>query len=281
MRTGERISRRADGPRRRQPHRRRRPGHARRALLGQQLPHPPLTLLFTVREESGLFGAATSTRRTCGGAVMGFNFDGRSASDITIGAVGAERWEVESHRQGGPRRRPPRARRLGHHGRGAGPGRGARGRLVRQGDQGRPRRARPTSAASATGRPVGRRGHQRRNRLRPRQGRVAQPRPGLRAEIIDGLRGGVRGRGESGDGQRRQAGEGEFTARPTTTRSGWRTTPRSSAGPRRRSNGPRPGRPARSPTAAWTPTGSSATASRRSRSGPARTPSTPSRSTSK
>src|SRR5437764_11126131 len=26
-------------------------------LLGRRLPHPPLTLLFTVREESGLFGA--------------------------------------------------------------------------------------------------------------------------------------------------------------------------------------------------------------------------------
>jgi tripeptide aminopeptidase len=26
---------------------------------------------------------------------MGFNFDGRSASDITIGAVGADRWEVD------------------------------------------------------------------------------------------------------------------------------------------------------------------------------------------
>ena len=26
---------------------------------------------------------------------MGFNFDGRSAADVVIGAVGADRWEVE------------------------------------------------------------------------------------------------------------------------------------------------------------------------------------------
>jgi tripeptide aminopeptidase len=66
-------------------------------LLKEKLPHPPLTLLFTVREESGLWGARHVNRDLLGDPVMGFNFDGRSASDITIGAVGAERWEVEIH----------------------------------------------------------------------------------------------------------------------------------------------------------------------------------------
>ena len=38
---------------------------------------------------------------------MGFNFDGRSAADVMIGAVGADRWEVEifgkaSHAGGAP-----------------------------------------------------------------------------------------------------------------------------------------------------------------------------------
>jgi tripeptide aminopeptidase len=68
-------------------------------LLEQRLPHPPLTLLFTVREESGLWGARYVNPEDLGRPVMGFNFDGRSASEITIGAVGAERWEVEIHGQ--------------------------------------------------------------------------------------------------------------------------------------------------------------------------------------
>jgi tripeptide aminopeptidase len=66
-------------------------------LLGQKVPHPPLTLLFTVREESGLFGARNVDAGDLGNPEMGFNFDGRSASDVIIGAVGAERWEVEIH----------------------------------------------------------------------------------------------------------------------------------------------------------------------------------------
>ncbi len=66
-------------------------------LLEQRLPHPPLTLLFTVREESGLWGARYANPKELGQPVMGFNVDGRSASEITLGAVGAERWEVEIH----------------------------------------------------------------------------------------------------------------------------------------------------------------------------------------
>ena len=64
-------------------------------LVKNESPHPPLTFLFTVREESGLFGARHLDPAILGGPAMGFNFDGRSASDITIGAVGADRWEVE------------------------------------------------------------------------------------------------------------------------------------------------------------------------------------------
>lgn len=64
-------------------------------LLERQLPHPPLTLLFTVREESGLFGARHLDPQDLGGARLGFNVDGRSPSEITVGAVGAQRWEVE------------------------------------------------------------------------------------------------------------------------------------------------------------------------------------------
>ncbi|MFL5338530.1 MAG: M20/M25/M40 family metallo-hydrolase, partial [Gemmataceae bacterium] len=64
-------------------------------LIEQKLPHPPLTILFTVREESGLFGAKYLDPADLRGPTMGFNVDGRLASEITIGAVGAERWEVE------------------------------------------------------------------------------------------------------------------------------------------------------------------------------------------
>jgi len=59
--------------------------------------HPPLTLLFTVREESGLWGARHVDLAMLGGPVMGFNYDGRSAASVVLGAVGADRWEVEIH----------------------------------------------------------------------------------------------------------------------------------------------------------------------------------------
>lgn len=64
-------------------------------LLEHKLPHPPLTLLFTVREESGLFGARHVNPPDLGGVTMGFNIDGGNPHELTVGAVGAERWEVE------------------------------------------------------------------------------------------------------------------------------------------------------------------------------------------
>jgi tripeptide aminopeptidase len=64
-------------------------------LLEKKLPHPPMTLLFTVREESGLWGARFVDPADLGHPAEGFNVDGRLASEITVGAVGADRWEVE------------------------------------------------------------------------------------------------------------------------------------------------------------------------------------------
>ena len=64
-------------------------------LLERKLSHPPLTLLFTVREESGLFGARYLDPADLGGVTMGFNVDGKGPAELTVGAVGAERWEVE------------------------------------------------------------------------------------------------------------------------------------------------------------------------------------------
>ncbi len=64
-------------------------------LITQKLPHPPLTLLFTVREESGLFGAKHLNPADLGKPAMGFNFDGKSAADVIVGAIGADRWSVD------------------------------------------------------------------------------------------------------------------------------------------------------------------------------------------
>src|SRR5262245_10878894 len=64
-------------------------------LIRQKIDHSPLTLLFTVREESGLWGARHVEPSRLGGAVMAFNYDGRKATDVVIGAVGADRWEAE------------------------------------------------------------------------------------------------------------------------------------------------------------------------------------------
>src|SRR5262245_6099371 len=64
-------------------------------LIKNKLPHPPITLLFTVREESGLHGARELNPTDLGGAVMCINVDGQSAGDLIVGAVGQENWEVE------------------------------------------------------------------------------------------------------------------------------------------------------------------------------------------
>jgi tripeptide aminopeptidase len=64
-------------------------------LIKQQLPHPPITLLFTVREESGLHGARELDPADLKGASMCFNVDGQLASQLIIGAVGQQNWDVE------------------------------------------------------------------------------------------------------------------------------------------------------------------------------------------
>ncbi|MGE0767752.1 MAG: M20/M25/M40 family metallo-hydrolase [Hyphomicrobiaceae bacterium] len=78
-------------------------------LLQSKAEHPPLTLLFTVREESGLWGARFVDQGMLGAPQFAFNFDGRYANAVTIGAVGADRWEAEitgraSHAGGAPER---------------------------------------------------------------------------------------------------------------------------------------------------------------------------------
>jgi tripeptide aminopeptidase len=64
-------------------------------LLKRNLPHRPLTVLFTVREESGLWGARHVDVAELGEPEFAFNVDGRTAREFTVGAVGADRWKVE------------------------------------------------------------------------------------------------------------------------------------------------------------------------------------------
>ncbi len=65
-----------------------------KTLIDHKLPHPPITMLFTVREESGLHGARELDPKDLGGATMGFNVDSTHAALLTIGAVGQQNWEV-------------------------------------------------------------------------------------------------------------------------------------------------------------------------------------------
>ena len=63
-------------------------------ILRHKLPHPPLTLLWLVQEEVGLMGARYASLGQLGKPRMAFNFDGGSASKLTIGATGAYRIRI-------------------------------------------------------------------------------------------------------------------------------------------------------------------------------------------
>ncbi|MCA9285028.1 MAG: M20/M25/M40 family metallo-hydrolase [Phycisphaerales bacterium] len=63
-------------------------------LLKHKLPHPPITLLFTVREESGLQGVRYLDPKDLGGGAMCFNVDSKLASELITGAVGAQSFDV-------------------------------------------------------------------------------------------------------------------------------------------------------------------------------------------
>lgn len=58
-------------------------------VLRNRIPHPPLTLLFTVQEEIGLRGARFLTAGKLGKPELCFNWDGRDPATLIIGAVGA------------------------------------------------------------------------------------------------------------------------------------------------------------------------------------------------
>ncbi len=64
-------------------------------LLAQDLPRTPITVLMTVGEEVGLWGARTVRLDRLGDPDMGFNIDSGAPHVLIIGATGADRWEVD------------------------------------------------------------------------------------------------------------------------------------------------------------------------------------------
>lgn len=64
------------------------------ALVKNDLPHPPLTFLWTIQEEIGLVGARHVTGAKLGNPKLCFNWDGRSPYSVTIGATGDDAIEI-------------------------------------------------------------------------------------------------------------------------------------------------------------------------------------------
>ena len=78
-------------------------------ILTNKLPHPPLTLLFTVQEEMGLIGARFVTKRSLGSPGLAFNFDGGAPNSVDIGATGGDHLDINisgipAHAGGQPQR---------------------------------------------------------------------------------------------------------------------------------------------------------------------------------
>ena len=63
-------------------------------ILRRDLPHPPLTFLWTVQEEIGLRGARFGRLGLLGNPRLAFNYDGGSASKLIIAATGGYRMDI-------------------------------------------------------------------------------------------------------------------------------------------------------------------------------------------
>ena len=66
-------------------------------ILNNNLPHPPLTFLFTVGEEVGLHGSRTVDQKDIGHPAFGFNVDGSHPDYAVIGAIGGDSWQADVH----------------------------------------------------------------------------------------------------------------------------------------------------------------------------------------
>jgi tripeptide aminopeptidase len=63
-------------------------------VLREKPEHGPLTFLWTVQEEVGLYGARFCSLNMLGKPKLAFNFDGGPTDKITIGATGGYRWDI-------------------------------------------------------------------------------------------------------------------------------------------------------------------------------------------
>ncbi|MFM7206043.1 MAG: M20/M25/M40 family metallo-hydrolase [Planctomycetaceae bacterium] len=63
-------------------------------ILRSKLPHPPLTLLFAIQEEVGLYGARFVKAADLGRPKLAFNFDGGVVEKVTVGATGGYRMDI-------------------------------------------------------------------------------------------------------------------------------------------------------------------------------------------
>lgn len=66
-------------------------------ILRQDLPHPPLTLMFPVQEEVGLLGARHVTLGKLGKPKLCFNWDGGAPGIAVIGATGDDHLDIDIH----------------------------------------------------------------------------------------------------------------------------------------------------------------------------------------
>ena len=65
------------------------------SVLRAGLPHPPLTFLWTVQEEVGMYGARHVRPGPLGNPKLAFSWDGGEAHGVRIGAIGADRMAID------------------------------------------------------------------------------------------------------------------------------------------------------------------------------------------
>ncbi len=64
-------------------------------ILTEKIEHPPITFLFVVGEENGLYGSGAVDFADLGNPVMGFNMDGEAPNEFIVGAMGSNRWTCD------------------------------------------------------------------------------------------------------------------------------------------------------------------------------------------
>jgi tripeptide aminopeptidase len=64
-------------------------------ILRGKWPHPPLTFLFTIAEENGLYGSKHVRPEDLGRPAMAFNYDSGDPNELIVGAIGATKWEAD------------------------------------------------------------------------------------------------------------------------------------------------------------------------------------------